>query len=410
MIGTILGLARWRWLLPLTWAIGIWWAYVTDLNSVQGRALNASIQGAQSLMFLTCAVAVAAVLAGASVRRNRQRFIAGVRPVMAVTAGIAGVHALIGVTAVLFCAFLILMRAGAPALPSWQPVLLAGFTLAGTSAVGQALGRILPVVVAAPIALLGSYVVLAFPRSFADPMWLRHLAFVDSCCNSAEQVSPQVLAAIAILATSVFLAGLLTAVRAARGLVGFAAAVLVLTLGWQVSTPLVRDLDWSPAVLRTGAVECAQTQSGQICVWPEHAAALPGLVSIWDELGPVAAERGLELPSTLTERIGSDLAYGDGVIGLTPHTPPESYAEVLVIGALPSPETCDSNGARHGALDSAWSLLAHWWLVTAGYQPSEHVEPFRAHDYLETDNDEVLTSRLGTLLEGIRACDITDLP
>lgn len=408
MISVLAGLARWRWLLPLNLALAIWWALVVDPNTIQGRFLNAAVQGVQVIMFLAPATAVAGVLAGASLRRNAQRVRTGSRGSAALAAGVCAIHVVIALVALSLSSLMVRLSSNASGFDGWQLLALAGLTAGGASAVGQALGRGLPEVVAAPTALLGSYVVLAFPRTFAEPLWLRHLVFVDSCCNSTDRVSPRVLTAILLMAVSTIVAGLLATLRAGRALPGLIGAAAVLAVAWTVSTGLVRDLDWSPATARTGDVECTQAADGEVCVWPENAAALPRLADVWTGLRETARAHGLELPTTVTERTGGPVTYGDGLMSITPQTSAEAFPEVLATAALPSVEPCIVNGTMDSRIDNAWLTLARWWISTSGFTYSANlIDP--PYDYLDVPSAE-LDQRLGVLVDSIRACDPGSLP
>ena len=407
MIPVLAGLARWRWLLPLSWLLAIWWSLTIDPLLIQGRSLNAAIQGVQVVMFLAPATAVAGALAGASLRGNKGRMLTSARPTVALAAGVCGVHALIAASALTLSSLLVRVSTSATGFEGWEVISLATLTVTGASAVGQALGRHLPEVVAAPIALLGSYVVLTLPRTFGDPLWLRHLAFVDSCCNSVEEVSPRVLGAIAAMATATVTAGLLTTLRRHR-LVGMAVGAAALVIGWTVSTSLVQDLGWSPATARTGQVVCIGAQQEQVCVWPENSAALDELAAAWTRLRQTAEEQSLDLPTRVTERAGGEVHYGDGLMSLTPDTPVAHYPEVVVLGALPSMDRCIVDGTMDSRIDNAWLSLAQWWMDTAGFTRSEQlIDP--PHAYLDVPEAE-LSARLQELIDSIRACDPSGLP
>jgi hypothetical protein len=408
VIAVLVGLARWRWLLPLSWVLAIWWALITDPNLIQGRFLNAAVQGVQVVMFLAPATAVAGVLAGATMRRNNRRTLTGSRPLFALVIGVSAVHTFIAVTALTLSSVMIGLSAHALGTDGWQVIGLAGLTAAGASTVGQALGRGLPEVVAAPVALLGSYVVLAFPRTFSEPLWLRHLVFVDSCCNSPDQVSPRVLTAIALMSSATVAAGLLTAFRGRRLAPGLVAGAVVLAIAWNLGTSLVRDLGWSPATARTGEIECAPAGDGQVCVWPENAAALPDLAAVWGALRQTAREHGLDLTASVTERADGPVAYGDGLISLTPQTAAAAFPEVLAAGGLPAIDPCVVGGTMDSRIDNAWLTLARWWISTSGYTHSDNlIEP--PYDYLDVPAGQ-LDGRLQTLIDSIRACDAGNLP
>jgi hypothetical protein len=408
MISVLVGLARWRWLLPLTWGLAVWWALVTDGSLVQGRFLNAAVQGVQSIMFIAPAVALAGVLAGAAERHNPRRTTTASRHQASLALGVTAVHTLIATSAVTLSVVMISLDGDVSGTDGWQLVALAGLTIAGTSLVGQALGRLLPEVVAAPVAVLGSYVLLAFPRSLSRPLWVRHLVFVDSCCNSPEQVSPQVLVAMAVTAGGVVAAGALLTIRGFRGLPGIAAAAATTALTLGAGAGLVEHLGWSPATTRTGAVQCAEAGDGEVCVWPENAEALPELSAVWARLRTTATEHGLDLPETVTEKADGDVVYGDGLISLTPQTSRERYAQVLVTGALPAVERCWVDGTLDVDLDNAWLTSARWWISTSGFTHSDDLnQPFA--DLLDVPAP-ALGERVDLLVSAVRSCDPGSVP
>jgi hypothetical protein len=264
--------------------------------------------------------------------------------------------------------------------PGWGVVGVDASILLAACLWGYALGRWLTAWVAAPLALVGTYVVLGFPASF-NPLWIRHLFGIIGCCAIDESLSLRVVAASMLTAVgsdTIAVAAILAAPTAPLGprvrwslpsakavtrlLVATVASLACVSLAVSLAQPL----GLKPTTMREGHLICADVGEGQrMCVWPEHVGAFEEYKPVLRAVRRVEQAHGLTPTRLFTERMVRDprAAYLDAAPGET--SPRRLYA---VSGAMsPDGDRCVTTPEGQGlveasGIDSESALaLRAWW-------------------------------------------------
>ncbi|MER5739798.1 hypothetical protein ACH4Q7_08605 [Streptomyces roseolus] len=254
-------------------------------------------------------------------------------------------------------------------LPDFGILAAVAAMLVAHTLVGYVLGRVLPRVLAAPVALIGSFFIGAYPASWST-IWLRYLVGggLSNCCSIDTSVDPRALAGTIIFATAVAGAALLLIYRGGKAVPLTVACTLV--AGGVFGTWLfARDLGADPLQARaTDALVCDDTKQPKVCLWPE--VENPQMVR---REARVAAARlttaGVHLPGTLT--MAAHPEPGELKLGIAPDVSKAGIAEGVASGLLPSPPECALNGDPYPAAVAAGPLAA-WLYATAGV-PDEAV-------------------------------------
>ncbi|NXY97096.1 hypothetical protein HYE82_22480 [Streptomyces sp. BR123] len=175
--------------------------------------------------------------------------------------GLAGLAAALIVTS---------RAAGALPAPSHTGMLAAyAAVLAAASLLGHLLGRVLPGLAAAPVAMVVGFCLVGFPVSFETP-WPRHLVAraYESCCHPGQVIDPAAVWAPLLLATGLCLAAALVIhpfLKAARLLAVALAAAAAAVAVW-----LVHGLDHNPVLARDPSdLVCDTRGRPTVCLWPE---------------------------------------------------------------------------------------------------------------------------------------------
>ncbi|MFK0258790.1 hypothetical protein [Streptomyces sp. NPDC090445] len=175
--------------------------------------------------------------------------------------GLAGLAAALLVTS---------RAAGALPAPSHTGMLAAyAAVLAAASLLGHLLGRVLPGLAAAPVAMVVGFFPVGFAGSFETP-WPRHLVATayDSCCHPGQVIDPAAVWSPLLLATGLCLAAALVIhpfLKAARALAVALAAAAAAAAVW-----LVHDLDHNPVLAREPSdLVCDTRGRPTVCLWPE---------------------------------------------------------------------------------------------------------------------------------------------
>ncbi|WP_407555370.1 hypothetical protein QOM21_36395 [Streptomyces sp. Pv4-95] len=240
--------------------------------------------------------------------------------------------------------------------------------LAAHAMAGFLLGKRLPLVVAAPIALVLSFVLTAYPAAL-EPLWLRHMVTggMSSCCSLDQVPSWRAAASAVVLGIGVIgaCALALTGVRRqARTFVISAALVVGLAgSGW-----LAYGLPADPVSARSDDQLQCNGQEPRVCLWPEL--PRPALVR---ESASDAKDRlhqaGLTVPSTLT----MEEHPGKGALFIGAWADPTAVEVRAGLGTalLPSgPPACAQSGSAFPGA-AAYGPTAAWLAMTAGADVQE---------------------------------------
>lgn len=193
----------------------------------------------------------------------------------------------------------------APGHPTFVVLLVIAAILAGYSALGYALGRLLHPLISLPLVLFGGFWCIAYPPALY-PVWVGKLTGgeLNDCCAIENVPDWRALLAPTLLAAGMFLAWAAVVVLRKRisqmGVASSALAVsLVLacltvhTMGAYADSP--RDVD---------EMACAGT-APRVCTWPEQAAEAAQIRSVvtsgWKHLAAVGVQVPLTVSSSLAD-------------------------------------------------------------------------------------------------------------
>ncbi|MFF8790737.1 hypothetical protein [Streptomyces sp. NPDC015125] len=269
-------------------------------------------------------------------------------------------------------------RAGLPPVDMVAMVVVWPVVLAAHSMAGFLLGKRLPLVVAASLALVLSFVLTAYPAAM-EPVWLRHMVTggMTSCCSLDQAPDWQAAASAVVLACGVIAAAAVAltapAARLRRTLIGAA-----LVVGLAGSGCLAYGLPADPAIPRAAEqLQCAG-DNPRVCLWPE----LSGHSGMVRRNVADARQRlqhaGLAVPGTLTmeEHPGKGAAF----IGSWPEPTPSVVRAGVGSTFLPSgPPACAQSGSSPPGAD-AYGPTAAWLSLTAGAASEDVAGHYGAKD------------------------------
>ncbi|WP_216853640.1 DUF7224 domain-containing protein [Phytoactinopolyspora halotolerans] len=178
----------------------------------------------------------------------------------------------VGVLAVTATGLVLWLYVPEPGTPGGPDVAILGtelLILCAHIAAGYAVGRAFPVVIAVPLATMGSFLVTTAGLGL-EPAWIRHIGATNlyNCCTVEEIAAPEVLFAACVFAVGVIVSAVL--IVSARVLVARVAAVLPGLAGTAIAVWLVLPLDWEPTAPRDlSAAECTDG-TPRVCTWPEQ--------------------------------------------------------------------------------------------------------------------------------------------
>ncbi|MFJ9619068.1 DUF7224 domain-containing protein [Streptomyces noursei] len=263
-------------------------------------------------------------------------------------------------------------------MPPLGMVLVWLVVLAAHSFAGFLLGKRLPLVVAAPLALILSFVLTAYPAAM-EPLWLRHMVTggMSSCCSLSQTPDWRAAASALVLALGVIAAAVVVltvlARRARTVLVTVALVAGLAGSGW-----LAYGLPADPVNARPAyQLQCAG-DNPRVCLWPE----LSQQADMIRENAADARDRlqraGLTVPAELT--MDKEPKPGALFIGAWPKPTPSQVRSGVGTALLPSgPPACAERGPFPGA--DAYGSTAVWLARTAGADAQDV-----AGRYGETEN------------------------
>ncbi|MFD7628031.1 hypothetical protein ACFV7Q_18680 [Streptomyces sp. NPDC059851] len=274
-------------------------------------------------------------------------------------------------------AALLLTSSAAGALPAPAHTgMIAAYAavLAAASLLGHLLGRVLPGLAAAPVAMGVGFCAVGFPVSFSQP-WPRHLVAraYESCCHPGQVIDPVALWAPLVLATGLCLAAALLIhpfLKAARVLAVAVAAAAAAGAVW-----LVHDLGYNPVLARDPSdLVCDTSGRPTVCLWPETPDR-SRVVHLVRSHTARLTEAGVPVADTLSAapRPGEVEFGGKGTI----HGPdvPRRLASTL----MPPVPACARTG-RYPAVQDTQPLHAWLTATASGTPPAPTPDRYTAQD------------------------------
>ena len=297
---TLLRLSSLPWAVPLLIAaVALTW--LTTLPAEPGYALAAQVRASEAMM-----LAYPVLTLGACVSAHRLHS-SGIlnRPIgrPRVFAGSMGPIVLGGV-ALIIAAALQLVAAGGLRHFSWGLFGVAAAWVFFSTILGAVVGRLGPLRGTAPVSVVVPYVLVGFPPAFTPP-WLRHLfGLTSGCCRIDQVLDPRM-----VVGAVAFMLGLTLLVLAAgwgsagHGRPALASSLAALVLGG-TAVATVDGLEYESTRPRPGDPACRDLATTQVCVWPEHEAALQEGLPTMEAVIAAAKDAGLILPIGFVETSG----------------------------------------------------------------------------------------------------------
>lgn len=332
---------------------------------------------ASTLLFLVVpACALSAAWEAGRLRRARPLLAAAARTPLRIAAQLLVLPMLLGVAGMGVALLVQLPDAwGAPGGPS--PLLPAMWlaVIAAHSTAGLLLGRWLPAPVALPLAVAGSYLVIAYPPAM-QPVWLRHLVGngLDSCCALDRVPSERATLAAAVVSAGVVMTVALL-VHVGRRAVAGAVALCVLagsfTAGWALANRMGPDA----VTPRSEAALLCSGGDPEVCVWPEQRPQAQRIEAEVRDAYEALRRAGMELP----ERVSSAAEPGALRIRLEANPSARDIARSLAGSVIPAevPPCAQLPEAEYPGY-AAYEPLMAWSLLVITSDPAiarAHTEP-----------------------------------
>lgn len=245
------------------------------------------------------------------------------------------------------------------------------FILTAHTLIGFALGKVLPVVIAAPSVLVAGYVWMVMPAAL-EPLWLRHLTGdLSSCCDIAYDLSLRALAGSTIVAGGMIGTVVILLGRRLKRWHILVASVPTI-VGFIGGASLVNDLSYAAVANRDpSALVCADAPL-RVCVWPEHderldesAAVATKAVSTWQQFG-------IDTPKEFSEGNRSMLSPDSRTFGIWSGAQRSEILASLAYAILPSPPDCAVTGTAPYPAGAIGPYI-HLWLIDITGMSSAHV-------------------------------------
>lgn len=351
--------------IPLALMAVLYAAKFVTSGLVDAYAPDITSKGIASLGFVAPLCAALGAWEAGRLRRARWWDLPSVRHPAVIVALTQGPIVVAGVLAIVAATALGLVSSGV-LLPDVRPLVVGVAVVTAHTLMGAALGRWLPVVIAAPAALLSSFAFIVMLRAL-DPMWLRYLGGlgIELCCGTGDDLAPGAVSGPLAAASGIIVASyVLLAARRIEWQVAVAAG-LALAVGMTVGGSLVSTLGSYPTAPRdTSALECSGRGTDLVlCLWPEHRALRSQTETTAREAIDRWRRAGLEVPQTVSEGNPDTRTAGELTFGIRSASKPSHILEGLALGMLPPWSTC-ANGGTAGS-DTSEYVLA-WLLATAG--------------------------------------------
>ncbi|MET9293663.1 hypothetical protein [Streptomyces sp. NPDC003077] len=252
-------------------------------------------------------------------------------------------------------------RTGFPPLgivPVWMLIFIAH------GMAGSLFGRYLPLVVAAPLALILSFVLIAYPAAF-EPLWLRHMVAggTSSCCALDETFDWRAAASAAVLALGVIAAASVAIAASSRLLTRGIVCLALLATGLVGSGRLAYGLPAEPATPRAADQLVCSGNAPRLCVWPEAVDEITMIRQNASEAWRRLRQAGLSVPGVIT--MSSAPEPGSLFIGVGARPTPDLVRDAVGEALMPmEPPRCAEAGS-HPGIDAS-GPVGSWLLLTAG--------------------------------------------
>ena len=372
---------------PRLWFVGAWWlaaamgvlgfySVESDYPNPYTQPITAAVNAAEASGLTFTLAGAAAALLGARLRAAGPLVHPSPRPTLVVLS--EAVLPLFITAGLVTMATITWGQAREHALgwPGPGLVVVYASILWAVTCWGLALGMWLRGWIAAPTALIATFLVLGFPPAM-NPLWLRHLFGVTGCCGTDQTVDARVLWASTTVAVGAA-AGALLVARASpavrlhrRSVLGaLPAAAAVQAAALLIGASLVHDLTSQSATARPGEPRCAAvtpttTPTTSLCLWPEHELSRGEYAPIVEAVTRIENRNGLTQTAVFTEK-GTRDDPSTAPLEARPERPLARRVEA-VVSALASGGNCfDPQGNQLTPGPLTWDMAAQltlerWW-------------------------------------------------
>jgi len=356
------------WLgLPLC-LLAAWYAFLQPTYPLDPYSVDATAAGTATLPFVAPFCAAVAAWEASRLRRANVWGSPSVRSRLVIAGWPLLPVALVGTIAVLAAVVVELVRfeAGAPDL---RFVGIAALVVVTHTLYGFAIGLALPFVAAGPVALVVSFIWLAFIPA-VDPVWLRHVTgLYRDCCGLASDLDSRAVFASAVVHGGIVAAVVISMFSALSVPWRFGTALVLFLASLFVGISVVEGMGHSPRVARDPAdLRCSSQGDLTICLWPEHEGRQHEIASIAARAHQGWQAAGIDAPSTFTEADPSVAPAGALAFGFNGVTSTEDdIVEAMANGMLPEFPECPAGAT--GAI--AFEYLRAWYAANAGMSAVE---------------------------------------
>ncbi|NJP99951.1 DUF7224 domain-containing protein [Streptomyces zingiberis] len=330
-------------------------AYRDSVTELVTRGYWDSVAGQSSTLLVWTAPAVAACAAWEGVRIRQSRALQGApaRTFTSVSLVTLAPTLALGVLAVVLSLGLLLPQAaGSPDGTTAAIVALQLAVVTAHTAVGYVLGLHLPRLPAVPVALVGSFVWMAYPAAM-NVFWVRQLNGTNlaECCELDQVAAPRSIIAPALVAVGLLVAAWLVTARG-RGPRLLAPVLLAITVAG--SAWIVNPLGYSAAEPRSTTARTCSGAHPQICLWPEQRAAAKDVATWATDAHNRLTAVGVTTAAQLSPRASTPTS--------------DDIRAQVALSALPGEiPACARTGEWPG--NQAHGPLSAWLTITAGADP-----------------------------------------
>ncbi|WP_455569890.1 DUF7224 domain-containing protein [Streptomyces rishiriensis] len=327
-------------------------AYKGNVTAMVTRGYWDSVASQSTALLIWTAPAVAACGAweGLRVRQSQALQGAPARTFGGISLAVLTPTLVLGTVAVALGLGLLLPQASGS--PDWTVGAVLGLELlvmAAHTAVGYVIGLTVPRLLAVPVALVGSFVWMAYPAAM-DAFWVRQLNGTNlvECCALNQAASPRSILAPVLVAIALLLAARLVTARQ-WGLRVLAPIVLTATVA--ISAWIAHPLGYSATESRSTALRTCLGTQPRVCLWPEQQGATADIVTWATDAHTRLAALGVTTTPELAPR--------------SPTPTSDEVHSLVAMSALPQEiPPCAKRGEWPGS--RALGPLSIWLTISAG--------------------------------------------
>lgn len=242
---------------------------------------------------------------------------------------------------------------------------------------GFLLGRVAPLAVAAPLALVGSFLISAYPPAM-EPVWMRHLTGggLRDCCALSQVPDTHAISSALLVGGGMVLASL--ALLARRRVAAIACSAFVLATGIALGSYVAMNAEATASTDRSSRhLQCSGAQP-QVCVWPELAPRADHIRKTVSDVHDRLTGAGVPVPATFTT--SWDPAHDELSLGIDLSTPDTVIAAAAATSLMPNePPACALAGEDYPGY-AAFGPLSAWLETVAGVDATERAGRYDRED------------------------------